>query len=132
MLDHFNADAGVERPLEIGDGSDMVVWAATAHPLRRREAFDAMYSFGQARNQFGQSVQRRKSRAGADVQRSSDRGAGHSQRFGHSHNSRAEGPLARRGNLMLPVAVAVVLDRTPTRQPPGNQGVQKMIRTCGI
>src|SRR5580658_3306629 len=111
MLYDLDADPRVERPFEIGDGADMVVRAATALLWRRREALDAMHSFGQARNQFSQGVQQ-ESRAAADVQGPSDRDARHSQRFGHSYNTCAVGPLARCGNLMLPLGVAVVLDRT--------------------
>ena len=110
MLYDLDADPGVERPLEIGNGADMVVRAATAFRWRRRKALDAMHSFGQARNQFSQGVQE-ESRAAADVQGPSDRDARHSQRFGHSYDTCAVGPLARCGDLMPPIRVAIVLDR---------------------
>ena len=108
MLYDLDADPGVERPIEIGNGADMIVRAATAFRWRRREAFDPMDSFGQAGNQFSQGVQQ-ESRAAADVQSASDRDARHSQRFGHPYDTCAEGPLARCGDLAPPISAAIVL-----------------------
>ena len=88
----------------------MVVRAAAALLRRRWEKLDAMHSFSEARNQFSESVQQQ-SRAGSDIQGASDRDARHPQRFGHADDTRAEGALARRGNLMPPIGVAVVLYR---------------------